>query len=513
MNKIKIFSRLSVLLLVVLLLGSCSKDKEYTRVIPSNAPLVVSIDVQSIIKKSGLMDNQQSILKNMTAVLKNEKLAKMIQNPSDAGLSLKDKVYFFVTAENEPTVVIKVSDMDKLKDALKIMQSEGLCDEVEKSSNYSWTVLCGYGVCAFDKNSLIVMETPNPHSIPVKEEITQLMDQEEKSGISANKGFQKMVEQKSDVGLFASFASIPQLTSASMMMGLPEDANLKEMMLIAQMNFENGKIAIEGEYFTENPSLKEYLKKQTEMGGKIKHTFLKYLPASSLAYLSTNVKGDKLYEMLLQSSEFKEMVKDARLTPGLNLKKSVSAFNGDVSVVISSISEKQSPSFLAYAEVNDPAAIGVIYALKNDLGDMGMTIASSGKNQYVVKSTLFPSAIRFGVRGNYLYLTNDDNLYRNIGKEVTNSLSDAKYESIKGSANGYVVMDMENIVNIPIVNTAFAGFGSQGAIAKSLLAQFSYAEAFNKDDQKSVINIYLKNKNENVLKQIVAGLRQVLGSL
>jgi chaperonin GroEL (HSP60 family) len=78
MNKTKFFFRLSVLLIAVLVLGSCSKDKEYTRVIPSNASLVISFDIQSIIKKSGLMDNKESIMKNLTASLNNEKLAKMV---------------------------------------------------------------------------------------------------------------------------------------------------------------------------------------------------------------------------------------------------------------------------------------------------------------------------------------------------------------------------------------------------------------------------------------------------
>ena len=511
MKKLKFFFRLSVLLVAVLLLGSCSKDKEYTRVIPSNASLVISIDVQSIIKKSGLMDNKESIMKNMTAALNNEKLAKLVQNPSEAGLSLEEKAYFFLASPQEPVVLFKVSDIDKLEDAFKLMQSEGLCDEVEKSGNFSSAVLRGYGVCAFDNSSLIVMETSSAHSQPVKEAVAKLMNQDAKVSIAANKGFQKMIEKKSDVGLFGSFAAMPQLTSASMMMGLPEDADLSQMMLLAQMNFENGKISIEGEYYTENTSLKDYFKKQSEMGGKIKHTFLKRLPASSLAYLSTNLKGDKLYEMLIKSTEFKGMVKDSRLTPGFDLRKSVTSLNGDISIVLSGVSESGIPSLLAYAEVTDPSAAGIVYAFKKDFDEMGMTVATSGKNEYVVKSGMFPSAIRFGVRGNYFYFTNDDNLFKSIGKDITNSLAEAKYENIKTSANGYFVLDVENIMKLPMVNNAFAPFGSQGAMVQSIFAGFSYAEAYNIDDQKSAGNIYFKNKNENVLKQLVAGLRKVIG--
>lgn len=511
MNKLKLFSRLSVLLVAVLLLGSCSKDKEYARVIPSNASMVVSLNVKSIIQKGGLMDSKESLLKKITASMTNQKLAKLVQNPSEAGLSIEDNAYFFLTAGNEPALVLKVTDRDRLEEAFKLMQTDGMCDALEDGSSYSWTVLRGYGICAFDNNSLILLETSNARSLPVKEQVTKLMDQKEETSIAANKGFQKMVAKKSDVGLYASFASLPDMTSVSMKMGLPEDADMKEMMLIAGMNFENGKIAIEGEYYTENESLKAYVKKQSEIGGTIKQAFLKRFPASSLIYLTTNVKGDKLYEMLSNSQEFKNMVKDSRFTPGFDLKKSITALNGDIAIAISTVNEKGTPSFLAYAEVSDPAAAGIVYAFKSDFDEMGMTVASSGKNEYVVKSMMFSSPLRFGVRGNYFYFTNDDNLYKNIGKEVVSSMAGAKYESIRNKARGYFVLDMENVMKLPMVNNAFAPFGSQGKMVQSILANFSYMEAYSLDESKSAANIYLKNKNENVLKQLIAGLQGVLG--
>ena len=70
---------------------------------------------------------------------------------------------------------------------------------------------------------------------------------------------------------------------------------------------------------------------------------------------------------------------------------------------------------------------------------------------------------------------------------------------------------MDNVMKLPMVSNAFGRFGSQGNMAQSILAGFSYAEAYNKDDQKSVVNIYFKNKNENVLKQLITGLKKVLG--
>ncbi|BEG99383.1 DUF4836 family protein [Bacteroides sedimenti] len=511
MNTQKFFFRLSVLMLAVLLLGSCSKDKEYSRVIPSNSPVVVSLNVQSIITKGGLLDGKESIIKQMTASMNNQKLARLIQNPSKAGLSIKDNAYFFMTSEKEPGLVLRVTDKSDLEDAIKLMQADGMCDPLEKGTSYSWTVLHGYGICAFDNSSLLLLKTTNARSLPVKEHVEKLMTQSENVGISSNKGFQKMVAKKSDIGMFYSFASMPDITSLSMKMGLPEGTDMRDLMTIVAVNFENGKIAADCEYYTENDSLMAYIKKQSEMSGYIKQAFLNRFPSSSLMFLTASVKGDRLYKVLSSSQEFKNMVQSSRFTPGLDLKKSITALNGDVSMAISSFSEKGIPSFLAYAEVTDPAAAGILYAFKSDFDQVGMTISSSGKNEYLVKSAMFPSPIHFGVRGNYFYLTNDENLYKNIGKEVAGSMAGARYEAVRNKTKGYFILDMENIMNLPLVNGAFDRFGSQGKMVHSILSKFSYMEAYNVTENKGVINIFMKNKDENVLKQLIVGLQGVLG--
>lgn len=512
MNKMKMTFRISILLIAVLMLGSCSKDKEYIRVIPANSLAVISADFASIIKKSGLADKDQAITKNLSSVMKNEKLSKLITNPSDAGLSFKDKTFLFLMADQTPVVLIKVSDRDKLEKAFKLMQEESLCDAVQDESNYSYTVLHGYGICAFDNNSLIIMKVANPNSLPVKESVTKIMEQDIKSSIAQNNGFKMMADKKSDIGVFVSCASMPQLAANASMMGMPEDADLRSLMILAQINFEKGKVTVDSEYYTEDDSLKVHLKKQAEMGAKVNNVFLKNMPVSSLAYLSTSIKGDKLYETLLKSSDFKDMVRDSRLTPGVDLQKSISAFNGDIAVAITNISEIGIPSILAYSEITNPDAIGAMSVFKKSFDEMGMKVSAVGNNEYIVRSGMLPTPIHFGVKDKTLFLTNDEACYKNICKAVPNSLNNARYQSIKESNYGYFSLDMENIIKLDIVNKSFGGLGDQGMIAKSILDNFSYVEAYHKDQQKSVVNIYLKNKEENVLKIAVAQLKMVLGA-
>jgi hypothetical protein len=57
------------------------------------------------------------------------------------------------------------------------------------------------------------------------------------------------------------------------------------------------------------------------------------------------------------------MVRDSRLTPGFDLKKSVNSLKGDVAIAVTNVSANGTPSLLAYAEVSDPSAAGIVYAI------------------------------------------------------------------------------------------------------------------------------------------------------
>ena len=54
----KMISRLSVLAVLMVFLAACSKQTEYTNVIPADATAVASIDLKSLANKAGMNDKE-----------------------------------------------------------------------------------------------------------------------------------------------------------------------------------------------------------------------------------------------------------------------------------------------------------------------------------------------------------------------------------------------------------------------------------------------------------------------
>lgn len=86
------------LLLVAVLLASCSKKNNYENVLPKDAAMVVSVDLVSMAEKSGLSgDEGAPVVARLNEALKSgaegagELIDKITKDPSESGLDLTEK--------------------------------------------------------------------------------------------------------------------------------------------------------------------------------------------------------------------------------------------------------------------------------------------------------------------------------------------------------------------------------------------------------------------------------------
>lgn len=95
----KMISRLSVLAVLMVFLAACSKQTEYTNVIPADATAVASIDLKSLANKAGMNDKENEAAKQkLLEALKSgmnaatfQQLEKVINNPGASGLDRKHR--------------------------------------------------------------------------------------------------------------------------------------------------------------------------------------------------------------------------------------------------------------------------------------------------------------------------------------------------------------------------------------------------------------------------------------
>ncbi len=511
----KMISRLSVLTVLIVFLTACSKTSEYTNVIPADASVVASINLKSLASKAGLNDKENETAKQkVLEALKSgmnaatfQQLEKVMKNPSESGIDIESPFYVFSSSSFPyPAIVGKVSNEDNLHTSLDVMTKEQICQPVSEADGYSFTTMNGILLAFNNSTVMIVTVNGTSQTEKAKKGITDLMKQTADNSIVKCGAFQKMEQQKSDVNFFASMKTIPATYRSQASMGLPAEVKPEDITLVGGLNFEKGKIALKSENYTENDAVKALLKKQMESFGKTNGTFAKYFPASTLMFLNIGVKGEGLYNLLSENKEFRNTISIAKAD---EVKELFGSFNGDISAGLINVTRNIAPTFMLYADVKNGNALEALYKNKQSLGmKRGEDIIQLGKDEYVYKTK--GMNIFFGIKDKQMYATNDELLYKNVGKAADKSIKDAPYASDMKGKNIFVAINADAILDLTVVKMV-AGFGGQEVKTYIELANKVSYLSMSSEGEISKIDLCLKDKDVNALKQIVDFAKQFAG--
>ena len=506
----KTISRLSVLAVLIVFLAACSKTSEYTNVIPADASVVASINLKSLASKAGLDDKENEAAKQkVLEALKSgmnaatfQQLEKVMKNPGESGIDVESPFYVFSSSSFPyPTVVGKVNNEDNLHASLDVMAKEQICQPISEADGYSFTTMNG-GLLAFNNSTvLIVNVSGTTQTEKAKEAITNLLKQTADNSIVKSGAFQKMEKQKSDINFLASMEAIPATYRNQI-----TEVKAEDITLVGGLNFEKGKIALKTENYTENEAVKALIKKQMESFGKANNTFVKYFPSSTLMFFNVGVKGEGLYNLLSENKEFRNTVSIAKAD---EVKELFGSFNGDISAGLINVTMNSAPTFMMYADVKNGNALETIYKNKQSLGlKRGEDIIQLGKDEYVYKTK--GMNIFFGIKDKQMYATNDELLYKNVGKAADKSIKDAPYASDMKGKTIFVAINAEAILDLPVVKMV-AGFGGQEVKTYIELANKVSYLSMSSEGEISEIDLCLKDKDVNALKQIVDFAKQFAG--
>ena len=132
----------------VIFFTACTSKTEYTDAIPKNAAVVMGLELDNMSQKAGLNGEEGKV---MVGKLKNllkgglhgdaaQLAERMIEHPSESGLSLEDKVYVFAMPHAEAWAVLaKVADEGKVETMLKALEKESIATSLRKESECKWT--------------------------------------------------------------------------------------------------------------------------------------------------------------------------------------------------------------------------------------------------------------------------------------------------------------------------------------------------------------------------------------
>ncbi len=516
----KMISRLLVSAMLMVFIAACSQKSEYTNAIPTDASSVASINLKSLADKSGLKDKEnkaarqkmiEALKSGMTAVTF-QQLEKVLNNPKESGIDVDAPVYAF-TSPSLPRIslVAKTTDIEKLRASLDVMVKEQICQPVEEADGYSYALIANQGIFAFNETTAMLVQIQagrRPQMENTLKAIGELLKQTPEKSITGNAGFQEMQKQKGDVNFLVSLTALPQVYARQLSMGLTGiKADSQDIMALGNLNFEKGKIALRFEYYTVNEETRSMLKKQEKATQKLNTTFLKYFPASTIAFMNIGANGEELYNLLQDNEEFRNTVS---ISKAEEIKTLFASFNGDISAGLINITLGKDPAFVAYADVKNGNALKTLYENKKALNlKRGEDIVQLGENEYVYKSR--DMNVFFGFKDNRMYATNDELLYKNIGKAADKSIKDTAYASDMKGKNFFFVINMDAILELPIVKMMTSFGGEEYQTYYNLASRVDYLEVSNVSDGTSEAVLILKNKDTNSLKQIVDFVKRFAG--
>ena len=492
-------------LLAVVFLGSCQKPQNVQYLpIPKDANVVISVQLDALKQKSGLEDIFTPLLKESGSDATTKKLMDILKNSRESGLALNEKVLFFAQVEQELAgVVARISDVQKFKNTLSLLEEEGVFSPVTAESGYNRTLLADKsGMAVF--NDHVLLFVPNQGG-DIDKQAQKLLNQKAEESILSNLEYAKQMDSNEDISVYLSLNSIE-----SMGIPLPDFGfDISKSSMTYGLSFLNGAIRFRGEILSSDPEMQDIIQNQLKTLRSVSLSHLDYFPAATLFYVLGNVDGAaygalmEKYMTAFVSSPLVALsgVEAAELEEVKSVMNTVyGSLDGEITLGIPGVSMLGIPHVLLYADVKNDNLVTLLNKYLPQVEYVAGIKKLEGNN-YQCDLILPIASIYYGEKNGLFYLTTDAAYRNTIGQKGETSLKEAASASrIPKGAKMYGVIELESIINLPLVKATLA---TLDPAMKNLLSQLWCIEFHSTDNAKMELTIQLIDDRQNALKSIV----------
>ena len=504
----KIFNNL--LLIGILFLVSCSPKTEYTHALPKNASIVVGMELDQMANKAGLNGSEgEKVVKKLKTLMKGglqgdaaQLAERIIDQPSESGLSFDDKVYLFATPHAEALAILaKVTDEGKLETLMNVLQKESIATPLREESGCRWTQVGG-ALCAFNNGTFLLLQPSKGDASGMKGTLLSLMRQKEGEGFASLPEFTKIEAPGNDIASVVNLSAVPYELTTPLRMGLSADIRLEDIKYFVSANFEPGKVVMNSESLISNPKILGFFDTMDKVIQPIQGKYLDYYQGNTLLWASGRIDGKELYRMLCQNPTIKQML-DNPLLP-VDVEYIFSSIQGDFAVGRSTL---YTNNYLLYADVTNSDFLKTFEDLRPMLALTGgqIVLDNVGTDEYVMRT--YEGNYYFGVKNNRLYVTNNRSFAEEAGRTYGASMgvkpwsAEVKQNRLYASVNLSAIAKAYRSYN-------FTGNKQVDTFLMLLINQCNYLNASMPDWRQGKAELVLNDKDQNLLKLLVSMLEQ-----
>ena len=492
---------------VALLTVACGGGADYRSALPADAFMTLSFNPAALSEKSNAgafadselfarINEELAGVESLSAEQK-EYYLSLLKNPAETGVDMDRDSYMFFTLEGEnpaqPTgrggLLLPLADRAKFDAFIaQVNAVSGL--EVEQSGTISYVRVGEQSdvsvVCAFNEAAcMLFVSQENPEECLSR--VKDLFAQKTDKSLIGNRAIAERLAGKNDINVVLSYAALmPMLKSNPMVAAMPAMEALGGVSLLGSMNFEKGRIVVDGAMAFADDAAKAkleelygYVEPQT---GKL----LRYLPAQSIAAMGMGLNGGKLFTMLSSMPGY------GMLMANPMVKQVMEPFDGDFLLSFSGMGiDGKYPVASMLAQGKDPA---VLQTIVTNLA--GMPVQQTAEGEYTLN--MGGVTILFGVKGDVLYCTTDAVVKMALdGGEIASMESMDKI--FKGQSSTFY-LDFEGL-NAMIAQLLGGNVTPQAEAALSVLGMFDDMEAYGTMKGGTMI-VNMVDKEQNSFKII-----------
>lgn len=494
--------------ILAVILVACGSSSDYRNAIPARSAAVVSLDLNSMSKKSGLSDDQ-TLQNRVKAIVKSglsgadELIDKIFANVSETGLGLSDRVYLFAGEQAKTGgVLVKVEDEGKLEDLLEVLASQNICEKIRETDGCKWTVAGGILLAYKSHAMLVVSDSKGSSPSSLARQASMWLRQESGEGFAATADFQLLDKKQSDIAVWNTLEVFPTEMIYPIVMGVSAELSLKDVKAVSSIDFEKGKVMMDIETIFNNEIMKGIMENKQKVMSPIRGKYLDKFPSNTPFWATANIKGDEFFDFICGNPSVRRYFEKSMLP--VDFASVFDAIEGDVAL---SMSGTNSRDFIAFAEVKDKSFLESFESLKGLAALSGgqVIFRNHGNNGYEFKTydgsivglKSGPVALWIGVKDNVLYLTNKESL---IDRRVLGlSLRNKEWGKRVEGQMFFMASDFSSF------NKLVGMKESKGvmSVVWGLLGGLDYFTVESADGNNLHIEVCMKNKDINPLSVVL----------
>lgn len=475
--KIVCITRWVSCLLLTLCVVSCGK-KEYVNLIPKDAALVMTVNLESLIKEAGGPEEVRKLASRADLLL----LKSFASAPEETGVDLGSPAYLFASLNrDEPTLLMGLKDTDALEQWLGKLQKEGACEKIQRRGDFSWTVFTGQGYCVFTEDMLMWVYAPLTPPETVLDRLAQLMKQEEEDSFVSTEPYGRLKEMKAGISFYLSLSTLPNASEVSSMLGIPFTLSVEDLRMLGSVAFNKEKLSLTAHYYSENKELEDFLEKQSLDLHALSMQYFEYIPENVMACVAMKLDGDG-YAKVGKWPGVGDLISNLARFSGIDAERFLDSFSGDFTIALRSM-EEGIPQLIWYAGT---MGNGTRELLKEGLGRssgfFGPAVRTIAPDQYAVHLGDV-STMQLGVEKESFYLLTGS---ASPFVPVPNPLSKSKQAGLQGKLISYIYINTERMEGSAEMAREYIGD------KVSVLSKVRTVELAVRPDCRLDLNIYFR---------------------